>query len=366
MKYSFISILFFLVVYSCQNKTDEPIIENSIEEEAAQQDVANILKSNPSIQVGPLQEIQVDRKVYCTGIIDLPPSELIAIHSKMAGFVENIRFLPGDYVRRGQQLLSVSNPELLVKQRTLLQTKVELELAVKEFDRETKLQQAQATSSKAFDQALANKELLSVRYHGLLNELALIGVNVEALEKEQKYQSKIYLYAPVSGSINSVTVNRGQMIAPHDRLMELANRDHLHIELDVFGKDIGFIKVGQAVSFSLMDQSEVYQATVLKITPILNTETGTLRVHCHIVDGQEVTLIPGTTLTAEIFVESQKATGLPTDAVLKEGQDYFIYVVEGNAFKKVQVDQVTVEDGYVLFDPVKADQVVVKGAYYVE
>ncbi len=366
MKHSFIYILLLLVVYSCKNATDDSLSESAEAKEITQQDASNILRSNPSIQVGPLQEIQVERKVYCTGMIDLPPSELVAIHSKIEGFVENISFLPGDYVQRGQRLLSITNPELLVKQRTLLQTKVELDLAIKEFERETKLQLAQATSSKAFDQALASKELLSVRYHGLVSELALIGVDIESLQKEQIYQSKIHLYAPISGYINSVMVNRGQMIAPRDRLMELANRDHLHIELDVFAKDIGSVKIGQEVSFSLLDQSEVYQAKVLKITPMLNTETGTLRVHCHIADGQEVTLIPGTTLTAEIFVETKKATGLPTEAVLKEGQEYFIYILEDDKFKKVQVDQVVVEDGYILFDPVEVDQVVVKGAYYVE
>jgi len=348
------------------NSAEELETEHVGEEEVTTLLIKDILASNDAVKIGTLQTKVVEQTVHSTGRIEVPPTELISVHSKSKGFVENMKYLPGDYVKKGALLFTVFNPDLVEKQRILLETKAELSLAEKDFDRKSSLQAENATTQKSFDEALAKKELLSAKYKGLKNELQLLGINLTSLEKEQKFQSKLFIHAIQSGYVHEVLVNKGQMIEPQNKLMEIANDAHIHLELQVLSKDVPLLEKKQEVQFTLANNPQKFSATVVKLNPVLDHETGTLRVHCHINDEQSKQMRAGMFVNAAIKVEAQEMKGLPLEAVIKEGENYFAYFAKGSLLEKQLLKNVRVSDNFVMFDNNLSNEMVIAGAYYVE
>ncbi|MBK7870065.1 MAG: efflux RND transporter periplasmic adaptor subunit [Saprospiraceae bacterium] len=80
--------------------------------------------------------------------------------------------------------------------------------------------------------------LQQARYKGLKAELELLGISVKTLENTGEIQSSISFYAPVNGYITKVNINNGKLVSPNDLLFEIVDRSHVHLELQVFAKDV--------------------------------------------------------------------------------------------------------------------------------
>jgi cobalt-zinc-cadmium efflux system membrane fusion protein len=345
---------------------DTMIDQNEDSKEMQSLSIDNISQSDSRVTIGNIQKRKVNDKIMCTGMIELPPTEIISIHSKSEGFIKDIRYIPGDYVKKGAFLFSVLNNNLVEKQRHLLESKAEYSLAKKDFTRKQELLQNEATTQRAYDESLGRKELLEAKYLGLYKELELFGIDVVSLEKEYKFQSIINVYAPRAGHIHKVTANLGMMISPHDEIMEIANNEHMHLELHVLSKDVPNISIGQEVTFTLPNNGQKFIAEVHKINPMIDEETSTLNVHCHIDDEGSLRIKPGMFANAIINLEEKEVNGLPIEAVKKEGTEYYLYEVEGQMLKKRLILNPILINGFITFDATGINQVVTDGAYYIE
>lgn len=368
MKQLYIYMIFIFGMLSCNsnNNLSQPDKSQEVIDLSKEPTVEEILAGNPAIKMGELLTKEVKQSIRCTGIIDIPPGEHISIHSRTEGFVEQIRYIPGDYVNKGALLFTISNPSLIEKQRRLLETKVELDMAEKDLNRKKALMEQNATSQKNFDLALGERDLFRATYLGLKSELQMLGINITSLEEEQRFQSTIQIYAPQSGHIHDVPINKGQRIGPEDKLMSLANDDHMHLELGVLPKDVSLLAINQKVTFTLPDGQKTYTAEITKINPMIDEVNGTLNVHCHIDREPNDMIKAGLFANAEIEVGSRIVTGLPMEAIVKEGEDYFIYVREGDLLHKHLLEHpVVVMNDFVQIAPL-GQEVVVAGAYYVQ
>ncbi|NNC86051.1 MAG: efflux RND transporter periplasmic adaptor subunit [Bacteroidia bacterium] len=362
-----ILVFTILLAASCTSNTESTSIEG-IENAELQSTllVKNVLASNTSVKIDSVQIKIVEQKIKCTGRVHIPPTEMISIHSKASGFIEGIKYLPGDYVKKGALLFTLVNPELIEKQRHFLESKAEYNRAEKEFLRKKSLFAEEATSKKAFEESSANYELLRAKFLGLKSELKLIGVNVKSLEEKQEYQSRLGIYAADAGYVHSILTNKGSMVEPHDKLMEIANDDHIHVELQVLAKDVAQLSKNQKVSFTLPNNNNTYDASIEKLNPMVDNETGTLNVHCHIAKDHAKYVKAGMFVNAEIAVDAKKVRGLPSEALIKEGEMYYAYVVKEEQLIKYPLNNPMEYDGFVSFDEIPFDQMLVAGAYYVE
>lgn len=359
-----IFIAIFLVACHSTDKiaTDQESVEI---EQRASLSVKEVLATNKNVKIGRVQTKIIDQQISCTGKIAIPKSKRIAIHSKIEGYVESMRYAAGDYVKKGAVLFSISNPNLIEKQRILLETKAKLSLAEKDYERKKILQTENATSQKTFDEVYAQKELLTAQYKGLKSELKLIGINVESLEKTDNFQSSIVIYALQAGYVSELLVNRGQMISPEVKLAELTDNADVYVELQVHPKDINLLEKGQKIQFYIPNNSMTFGGTITKLNPTLNA-AGTLTAYCTIDAKQKSNLKAGTFVNAAIEVKAQEVKGIPLDAVIKEGEAYFAYLVEGNLLNKKMLKNVEIIDEFVLFEHSSVSELVVEGAYYIE
>lgn len=367
MNYKIYPFLFcLLVITACNSNQNEG---TNIQVEAPEQDKStslDVLLKNEKVKVGAIQKRNIARTIPCTGQIDIPPTGISSVHSKINGQITYLKYLPGDYVKKGTLLTSVEQPQLVKKQRILLETKANLDFARKDYERKKILKAGQATPEKTFDASQNKFELLQATYKGLKKELELLGIDVNTLEKENKFQTAINIYAPQSGFIHEVLVNKGEMISPTTRLMDIANVNDLHLELQVLSKNIGAISKGQQIKFTIPNRSETFSAKVIKINPMLESESATLMVHCQIEHPDKQTFVAGMFVNATIEAESVAVEGLPLQAVIKEGEDYYAFQVQNNQVQKTALINPSASKDFIVFENTKTGQWITEGAYYVE
>ncbi|MBC6996766.1 efflux RND transporter periplasmic adaptor subunit [Neolewinella lacunae] len=319
------------------------------------------------VQTGPLPERQISHEIACTGTVEVPPTDLISVHARTPGQVSDLRVLPGDYVRKGTQLLRITNPELIPRQRLLLETRVQLAAARRTLERQNTLNAGEATTAAALDDAKSQVELLNATYTGLRQELLQYGVDVDGLEKDGSFQSSVGVFAGSSGYVHAVQTNQGKRVLPDDELIVLAGTDHLHLELSVPSREVAALAKGQRVTFRLPFNGAEGEASIKQLNPMVDMETATLNVHCHFVGELPDGIVPGLFLNATILTGERTLTGLPLSAVTREGEQYFGYRKSGDGLTKTLLADARLWDDFVAFTPpVPAGEWVTAGAYYLE
>lgn len=301
------------------------------------------------VTTGPLETRKVSRDIICTGEISVPPTDFISVHSRIAGQVTNLKYLPGDFVRKGAQLLRVSNPTLLAQQRELLEYRAQLATARLELERQETLDAGSATTAQQLTAARGAVELLAASYGGLKAELTALGVNVDDLERTRTFQSSIGVYAAGSGYVHAVKTNRGQMVSPDNELLQLASTEHLHLELSVPSREIGALQKGQTVTFQTPFDGGSGQAIVTKINPLVDVETATLNVHCHLEGKLSEGIVPGLFLNARIQTGERSLVGLPLSGVIREGDLFYGYRRVGEDWEKTLLPQASARGDFVTF-----------------
>lgn len=360
LKFPFpIAVAVLLLVSGCRSDETNDVLFDSPESTADIQTLA-------SITTGPVQRRTIQQEITCTGRIDIPPTDRISVHPKMEGQVSNLRYLPGDYVRKGALLLRIGNPRLIERQRNLLETLAQLQLAEKEMSRQQTLNAGDATTVERLDATTGRVALLRATYQGYVSELRQYGVDIDKLETAGTFQSSFGIYASSSGYVHSVLTNQGAMVMPTDKLMELAATGHEHLELDVPVHLTASLTTGQRVQYQMPTDTVLGEAEIVKINPMVDDQTGTLRVHCHLEGEGHQSLRPGVFVTAVIQVGPRVATGLPRDAVTKSGDAYYAFRVRDEGYEKMLLRDVEVTEDFVGFSNPGDGEWVTSGAYYLD
>ncbi|WP_309597791.1 efflux RND transporter periplasmic adaptor subunit [Flavobacterium oreochromis] len=201
--------------------------------------------------------------------------------------------------------------------------------------------------------------------------------------------SLIPILAPISGYVGKINITKGAFADTGLALFEVVNNSEMHLDLNVYEKDLDKIAVGQEVDFILTNQSNrIIKGRIFGINKSFSNESKTVAVHAKINPNDSKDLITGMYVTANINVTNQTVQALPKDAVVRNGEKYYIYIIEDshlenpNAthqnkeeeekneihFKAIEVVPGTTDLGYTEIKLVESipsnSKVVIKGAFY--
>ena len=179
----------------------------------------------------------------------------------------------------------------------------------------------------------------------------------------------------MSGYISSINMHNGLYVTPQGELMEIVSEEHLHLELDVFEKDISKVKKGQRISYTVPALgNSVYEGEVHVIGKEFNTENKTVRIHGHL-EKERPKFIKDLFIEAKIWLTDQTVQALPEKAIIKDGNESYIFITnaqpEGDEVKfgKLRVVPGVTDNGFTsvkLVDPLpERMKIVTEGAYFV-
>ncbi len=311
-------------------------------------------------------------------------AELVVHHEHTAdvsafsdGIITSLKTTLNATVRKGQVLATVRKPDLLDMQQQFLENKDQLVFLQAEFDRYKSLKDADATALKNFQKADADLRAAKTSGQVLAAKLRQYQIDPDKLSADN-LSTQLSLVAPVNGVVTAIYSNVGAAVLPGTPVCEVTDLSQLHADLWVFEKDILKVKNSQQVSLSFSsDPSKTYPATIYSIDKVLNPEKRAVRVHARLEGNPagQVNFVNGAFLEARIAtLDAGETNALPEEAVVREGDEDFIFILEkesaeGSFFKKMKVTRGGATDGYVAVQPAEslpeAAKIVVKGAYYV-
>ena len=369
-KYSIIILFFALFLFSCehshshddQGHAHEADGGHAHEEEEHPADEVHLTDAQLEtigLKIGTFKAVKLAGFVKANGILDLPPDEFASVTAPAEGFVKDTKgtFLVGSYVKKGTVLAALEHPNYIQQQQNYLEVLAKLDFQKEEVKRQQTLSAANAGIERTLQQAQSDLKVLEARKEGFRQQLLYLGLSPEKIQEGSIF-SQIALLAPISGYITAVNIHKGQFVKPETELYEIVNNDHVHLELDIFEKDIAKIKVGQPITFTIPSLGkETFEGVVQLIGRSFNTENKTIRVHGHIT-GKHPEFIRGLYLNAKIWINDQTVQALPVDAVVSDGGLDYIFVKmppeeEGSVhFKKITVKKGSYSGDYIEITPI--------------
>ncbi len=316
------------------------------------------------------KEFETD--VHATGMVDVPPQSLVSINAITEGFVKGLKVYPGSKVNKGTVLCYLEHPSIVQLQQEWREQSNKLQFLKREQQRQQELYEGKATSEKNYQKAETDLKMAAAMLSTLDAKIQNLGLSFKDLE-EGKIKTRIPIKSPITGNIKSVLINEGRLVQLFDPLFDLVDKDHLHLELRVFEKDIPQLKDGAPISFDIPSNPELGKMTakVFLSGKTLEPENRTVNVHGHL-EPERHDLLPGMYVNAEIAGSRKVFAAIADGSVFEEEGKHFVYgklAKEGNDvfFKRFPVKVLARNEKYTAIDAKnipKGTLLVGKGAYY--
>lgn len=327
-------LLSILVLAGCNNsKTEETTLEMTLEENNS--GIIQLSKAqfeNVKMEVGKLTEKPFAQTVQTSGMIDVPPQSRAVVSAFSGGYIKNTPLLVGNKVSKGQRLVTIENPEFITMQQHYLETAEQLSYLKSEYDRQKIMFDEKITSQKSYLKAESEYKSNLARYNSLKKNLEMLNINPASVQAGN-IVSAVNIYSPIDGNVTQVYVNTGTYVSPADKIMEIMNTDHIHLELKVFEKDLLQLKKEQEILFTVPEASkETFKGEVHLVGTSIDPNTRIAMVHGHIDEKDEQNFTAGMFVEAQIVTGTTNQLALPENAVVEmEGKNYVLLIENENA-----------------------------------
>lgn len=372
MKNTIVIILFsFLGLISCKNNSNEEAAANDSKETVIENSVVTFTDEQIKaidLQLGNFENKNLTTTLKINGKLSLPPQYQAQVSILTGGVVRNILVQEGEFVKEGKTLATIVNTEVIQLQQDYLENNANLNYLEKEYQRQKELRDDNINAGKTYQQAQRELQIAQAKKETLRSKLAQLGINTNKLSSKN-IASSIAISAPISGYIQHINLSMGKYADANAVLFEIIDNRFLHLDLKVFEKDIHKIKIGQEIVFSdANDVSHTHPAKIYAINKAFEPNEQAVLVHAKINETTE-TLLPGMYVEARVKIDNNSTITLPTEAIVNNGNDHFIFISIGkNRFKQIKVNIGTSDLGFTevkVIDKVPTDaKVVIKGAYY--
>ncbi len=275
----------------------------------------------------PVKMGDVTQEVTATGTVN--PVKSVKVTTQVTGKVISLKADYNSRVKQGD-LIAMIDPQTyesaLASQRAQLKsneaqlerTIAQLTLAKKELERAKKLAEKKMISDSDLDNAQASYDQLVATKKS--NEAAIeqSRASVKTAETNLSYCT---ITAPVSGIVISRSVDEGETVVSNmsaSALFTIAtDLKRIQVEASVPEADVGGIKVGQAVNFTVDAYKRRFKGKVTEIR-LASTTTSNVVTYPVIVEAENPgeRLFPGMTANLSIIIaEADKAVTVPASAV---------------------------------------------------
>jgi cobalt-zinc-cadmium efflux system membrane fusion protein len=322
-------------------------------------------ESKTLIQTGKTEKREMPHQLSCSGMMEAAPGKAFSVSMPAGGFVRSTQLVPGMFVRKGQTLAMMEDPQYIQIQQDYLEKKIQLKKAELDFKRQKELNESKASSDKILQQAEMEYQSLLILVSALEEKLKLLHLN-PALLSVSNISGSIALPSPSDGYITKVKARPGQYANPSDVLFELMDPKEALLRLKVFEKDIRLLKPGMKLTATpAQNEGQTFIGKILLINQEISEER-TIDIYCKM-DGSVENLMPGAYLNALIETEKINMIGVPESAVVRHAGKDYVFVSEGQgSYALTEVNTGRTTDGWTeLIDGnfLADKEIVIQGAY---
>lgn len=368
----------FLLLASCNDKK----AAETHEEEKAENEVALTTTQfkTVGIEFGKVESRNLNTVIKANGYTAVPPQNMANISTLIGGTVKDILVLEGTFVNKGKVLATIQNLEVVEMQEDYNSAMANIEYLQLEYKRQKTLSDENVNPRKIFQEVKSKLAVEKARAQAAKNKL-------QALNMSTNGSSLVPIVSPISGYVGKISIAKGAYAETGTILFEVVDNSQMHLDLNVYEKDLGSISIGQEVDFVLTNQSnKVIKGKIFGVNKSFSNESKTVAVHAKINPDDAKDLISGMYVSANINITNATVPALPKDAVVRNGDKYYVYIQEEAHeekeerhtekeeahnevhFKAIEVIPGTTDLGYTeikFVEEIPVDtEIVIKGAFY--
>lgn len=296
---------------------------------------------------------QLGEAVRAVGTVVPDERRVTQVFAKISGWVEQLFVnFTGQWVEKGQPLLSIYSPELLASQEEYLRS---LQL-VKEL--------AQASPSA---QQAARQLQQAARQRLLLFDVP--ESFIAHLEDAGQPSRTVTLMAPHSGYVLAKETFAGRRIEPGTELYRLADLRTVWVLADFYEQEASWLSRNMPVRVTLPYQpGEALDGVVSYIYPTVEPESRTVRVRVELAN-REGRLKPDMYAHVEVELRTTEGLVIPDSAVMDTGTRNIVFVEEKPGFfvpREITVLHRSGGKALVSQGLAEGERVVVKGTFLLD
>jgi Cu(I)/Ag(I) efflux system membrane fusion protein len=294
--------------------------------EGDEPDVAGAVKINPAkvqqlgVQIVPAEQRRLSRTIRAVGTVQADERRLFVVNTKFEGWIEKLYVnATGQTVRRGEPLMEVYAPELVVAEREYL-------LAL-----------------RGAGGQLAGASLQRLRNWDIPDD------QIKRLQHSGAIARTLTLRAPADGIVLEKMAVEGMRFMPGEPLYRITDLSSVWLVADVFEQDLGVVRDGQEVKVTVNAYpGTTFSGKVAFIYPTVSPETRTGKVRI-IVPNPDLRLKTG--MYANVALDTSAAdhpvVAVPDSAVIDSGTKQAVLVERGEGmFEPREVKLGVHADGY--------------------
>lgn len=317
-----------VLMWAC-SKTDNNKETENIQAAPSEKEIVLTTEqfTSSGMKLGRITPQYFSEEIRATGMMQVPPKHKAVVSVYYGGTVKDVHLLEGQRVKKGAVLFSMENPDYVQMQQDYLRVKSKLKYLQAEYQRQKKLLAENVTSRKKYLKAESDYLTMLADFNALSKKLRLLNMDPTTLTYKN-ITTFAEIKAPIDGFITQVNITKGQHLSPNEVAVSIVGTQHLHLELNVFEKDITKIKKGQTIQFFRPEnEAEHYEGEVFLIGHAVNPSDRTINVHGHLKNEESKRhFIPGMYIEAKILVNNRPYPALPSNAVVNLDNKNYILV----------------------------------------
>ncbi|KLT69830.1 efflux RND transporter periplasmic adaptor subunit [Flavobacterium sp. ABG] len=314
-------LMLILLLTSCNEKKTEEVQEDEKLENEVMLTAAQF--KTVGIQFGMVENRNLNTIIKANGYTTVPPQNSAKIATLLGGTVKDILVLEGTYVNKGKVLATIQNLEVVEMLEEYKSATANIEYLQLEYNRQKTLADENVNPRKTFQEVKAKLAVERARAQAAKNKLLALNISPSS------NNALIPILSPISGYVGKISIAKGAFAETGIPLFEVVDNSQMHLDLNVYEKDLGSISIGQEVDFILTNQSnKSIKGKIFGINKSFSNESKTVAVHAKINPDDAKGLISGMYVSANINLNSATVPALPKASIVKNGDKYFIFIQE--------------------------------------
>jgi multidrug efflux system membrane fusion protein len=295
------------------------------------------------VEVQPVESRNVEYSVTAVG--SLEAFERVAVTARVAGAVERVNFREGQLVTKGQPLIEIE-PERYRLAVDAAEATVNKQLAAKA---EAEAGYARRQSASAKNPGLIRGEEIETWRTKVQTAIAEVSQAQAAMAQAKLNLRDAFVRAPVSGIIQTRTVETGQYVPVGTVLATLMQRDPLLLRFQVPEQDAMPLRPGIIARFNVSEDLTQHEARITHVAAAASATSRMVDVTANVINPDRPELRPGAFARVTVPIGSTRQSPvIPQTAIRPSEKGFLAYTVtNGVAQQRVLTLGMRTADGQV-------------------
>jgi len=284
----------------------------------------------------------VDIYINLTGEIRVNQDRMAHIVPRVEGVVTKVNKKLGDTVKAGEVIAVIESRELADAKAGYLETVERQEMTKLSFDREEKLWKEKISSEQDYlekKQALTEADIDKRTAEQKLHAIGFDESYLEKLPSEPEQLLTIFeIKAPFKGTIIEKHIVFGEMVGTEASVCIVADLSSVWVDLQVYPKDLKYIRTGQQVVISADSEIPDAPGTINYVSPIVEADSRTAMARM-VLPNESGVLRPGLFINARVAVsKTQAKVVVPKDAIQSLEGRKCVFIKDDHGFESAFIE----------------------------